>query len=165
MFARRLAATHGAAPRRPVYGFIAAIRTDADIKPEGRAVTMAARLPSHGFSMGCDGLSDNEKALLTDAAGHDTQEGMSMTDTLRAKLTAAFAPVRLDIVDESERHRGHGGWREGGESHFRVEIVSAAFEGLSRIERQRRVFDLLADEMAGPIHALALKTRTPREDA
>ena len=80
------------------------------------------------------------------------------------KLRARFAPARLSIEDESSRHRGHAGYREGGESHFRVEIVSAAFEGQSRIARQRLVYQALKDEFAAGLHALALTTLTPAED-
>ena len=64
---------------------------------------------------------------------------MSTKDLMDAKLRAAFAPDRLVIVDESHKHQGHAGWREGGETHVRVEIVAAAFSGVSRVERQRRV--------------------------
>jgi BolA protein len=81
------------------------------------------------------------------------------------KLKVAFAPLRLDIEDESSRHYGHAGWREGGESHFRVEIVSASFEGQSRVARQRLVYAALKDEFAAGLHALALTTLTPAEDA
>ena len=84
---------------------------------------------------------------------------MALSDTIRDKLTAAFRPDALSVVDESERHRGHAGWREGGETHFRVEIAAAAFDGLSRVERQRAVYRVLADEMAERIHALALTVR------
>ena len=87
---------------------------------------------------------------------------MSVADTIRLKLTAAFSPVRLDIEDESARHRGHAGAREGGESHFRIEIVAPAFAGLSRIARQRLIYDALAEELAGPVHALAVKADAPR---
>ena len=80
------------------------------------------------------------------------------------KLRTRFAPTRLDIEDESLRHRGHGGYREGGESHFRVEIVSAAFEGKNRVARQRLVYETLKDEFAAGLHALALTTLTPAED-
>ena len=80
------------------------------------------------------------------------------------KLRTRFAPTRLDIEDESSRHRGHAGHREGGESHFRVEIVSAAFEGQSRVARQRLVYAALKDEFAAGLHALALTTLTPEED-
>jgi BolA protein len=72
--------------------------------------------------------------------------------------------VRLAIIDESHLHAGHAGARPGGESHFRVEIVSAAFEGKSRLERQRMVYAALADELRHDIHALALRTLTPDED-
>ena len=88
---------------------------------------------------------------------------MAVADTIRAKLLAAFAPAHLDIVDESHRHVGHAGAREGGESHFRVRVVAAAFEGLGRVERQRRVYAILSDELAGPVHALALELKTPAE--
>jgi BolA protein len=80
------------------------------------------------------------------------------------KLRQRFAPVRLSIEDESSRHRGHAGYRAGGESHFRVEIVSAAFEGQSRVARQRLVYQALEDELAAGLHALALTTLTPGED-
>jgi len=80
------------------------------------------------------------------------------------KLRTRFAPIRLDIEDESARHRGHAGHREGGESHFRVEIVSAAFEGKNRVARQRLVYEALKDEFDAGLHALALTTLTPAED-
>ena len=80
------------------------------------------------------------------------------------KLRARVTPERLSIEDESSRHRGHAGHREGGESHFRVEIVSAAFEGQSRVSRQRLVYETLKDEFAAGLHALALTTLTPDED-
>lgn len=89
---------------------------------------------------------------------------MKMADILRDKLTAAFAPVRLKIVDESHRHAGHAGARPGGETHFDVEIVSAAFAGRSRVDRQRLVYGALAGELREQVHALALKTLTPDED-
>jgi BolA protein len=80
------------------------------------------------------------------------------------KLRTRFAPTRLSIDDESARHRGHAGYREGGESHFRVEIVSAAFEGKNRVARQRLVYEALKDEFAAGLHALALTTLAPGED-
>jgi BolA protein len=82
---------------------------------------------------------------------------------LRSKLEAAFQPIELVINDESARHAGHSGAREGGQSHFRVRIVSAAFFGLSRVERQRRVYQTVAEEIADGLHALALTTLTPQE--
>ena len=87
----------------------------------------------------------------------------AMAMAIDGKLRAALAPDRLEIVDESSRHAGHAGWREGGETHFRVEIVSAAFAGQSRVARQRQVYALLRDEFAGGLHALALTTLTPDE--
>ena len=88
---------------------------------------------------------------------------MTVADTIREKLIAAFTPVDLVIEDESARHAGHSGARPGGETHFNVRIVSAAFEGVSRVERQRRVYAALAEELRGPVHALALATLTPGE--
>lgn len=81
--------------------------------------------------------------------------------SIRAKLTAAFAPDRLEVIDESEQHRGHGGWREGGETHFRVVMSAAALAPLSRVERSRAVHKALAEELAGPVHALALELSAP----
>jgi BolA family transcriptional regulator, general stress-responsive regulator len=89
----------------------------------------------------------------------------TVADTMRRKLTEALAPVHLAIIDESHRHAGHAGARPEGETHFRIEIVSAAFAGLSRIERQRLVHQMLATELAGRVHALSLATLTPGEAA
>jgi len=84
---------------------------------------------------------------------------------IRRRLEDAFAPQELVIVDESERHRGHAGWREGGETHFTIRIVSAAFEGVSRLERQRRIHALLEDLLRERVHALSLRALTPEEAA
>jgi BolA protein len=88
---------------------------------------------------------------------------MTVADTIRAKLTAALAPDALSIEDESSKHAGHSGARPGGETHFRVRIVSAEFEGVSRVERQRRIYAVLADELRDRVHALALTALTPKE--
>lgn len=88
---------------------------------------------------------------------------MQYAQRIRAKLIDALAPLHLDIEDESRRHAGHAGAHPDGETHFRVEIVSRAFEGKSRLERQRMVYDLLAAEMRERIHALQLRTLTPEE--
>lgn len=88
---------------------------------------------------------------------------MSLADTIRTKLTEALAPVRLEVVDESHLHAGHASAPEGGESHFRVAIVAAAFEGQSRVARQRMVYGALSDELAGPVHALAITALAPGE--
>jgi BolA protein len=86
-----------------------------------------------------------------------------VTDAIRRKLEAAFAPSRLDIVDDSDKHHGHAGHREGGQSHFTVTIESAAFAGLGRVERQRRINQALAEELSGPVHALSIKAAAPGE--
>ncbi len=79
------------------------------------------------------------------------------------KLTEAFAPERLEVVDESARHAGHAGARPEGETHFDVRITSAVFEGMTRLQRQRAVNSALAEELAGPVHALSIQARTPGE--
>ncbi len=81
---------------------------------------------------------------------------MTVAETIRTKLTKAFSPSALSIEDESAKHEGHAGARPGGETHFRVRIVSAAFDGLSRVERQRRIYAALADELRERIHALSV---------
>lgn len=88
---------------------------------------------------------------------------MSVTQTLIDKLNAAFEPVDFELIDDSEKHRGHGGWREGGESHFRLRMVSASFAGQNRVQRQRAVNKVLAEELAGPVHALSMDLRAPGE--
>jgi BolA family transcriptional regulator, general stress-responsive regulator len=90
---------------------------------------------------------------------------MTIADTIRTKLIAALAPDALSIEDESSKHAGHSGARPGGETHFRVRIVSAEFEGIGRVERQRRVYAVLAEELNDRVHALALTTLTPKEAA
>ena len=88
-----------------------------------------------------------------------------VADRLRDVLQRGFQPERLDIVDDSARHAGHAGAGPDGESHFSVTIVAAAFAGLSRVERQRRVYAALAEELSGPVHALSLKALAPGEGA
>ena len=88
-----------------------------------------------------------------------------VASAIDGKLRTAFAPTRLVIEDESSKHHGHAGWREGGETHFRVEIVSTAFEGQNRVARQRLVYTALKQELDAGLHALALTTLTPAEDA
>jgi BolA protein len=88
-----------------------------------------------------------------------------VAETLRRKLTDAYQPLRLDIVDESARHQGHAGARPEGETHFRVVIVSARFAARSRVERQRMVYETLADELRTRVHALSLSTLAPEEAA
>jgi BolA protein len=88
---------------------------------------------------------------------------MNTRDSIMEKLTRAFAPQRLDVLDESHQHVGHSGHRDGGETHFRVYIVSEAFRGKSRVERHRMVNELLSAELEGSVHALALHTSAPGE--
>ena len=88
---------------------------------------------------------------------------MSATETMTKKLNEAFAPHRLEVIDKSHLHEGHKGHRHGGETHFRINIVSPAFDGKSRVERHRMINTLLADEFAGKLHALAIKAQTPSE--
>ena len=89
---------------------------------------------------------------------------MTARDQIIKKLSEAFIPESLDVVDESHLHEGHAGHRPGGESHFRVYIVSKAFEGKTRIDRHRMINAVLVSELAGAIHALALHTYAPGED-
>ena len=82
---------------------------------------------------------------------------------IEARLRSALAPVHLDVIDDSEKHRGHAGHDARGESHFTVEVVSSVFEGQSRVARQRAVNAALADLLAERVHALAIKARAPSE--
>lgn len=86
-----------------------------------------------------------------------------MENIIRNKLTAALNPLVLEIVDESHKHAGHVGAREGGNSHFHVKIVSTAFAPLSRLERHRFVHEVLKDELNDQIHALSLILLAPEE--
>jgi BolA protein len=92
---------------------------------------------------------------------------MTVAEAMRQKLTARFAPTHLDIVDDSAHHAGHaghpGGAGQGGESHFTVTLVSAVFSGMGRVARQRLVYETLAAELQGGVHALALTTLAPGE--
>jgi BolA protein len=88
---------------------------------------------------------------------------MRVHDLITRKLTEAFRPESLRIVDESHQHEGHAGHRPGGESHFRVYIVAQAFAGKSRLERHRLVNGALATELAGSVHALAIHAAAPGE--
>ncbi len=80
---------------------------------------------------------------------------------IEARLRAVFRPVQLTVRDDSERHAGHAGAAEGGETHYSVDITSEAFAGQSRLERQRAIMKELEAEFAGGLHALALKARAP----
>ena len=86
---------------------------------------------------------------------------MSVAQMIRNKLTSALGPVQLEVIDESHLHAGHVGARPEGETHFRVIIVAAAFAGESRVARQRAIHQILADELAGPVHALSIRASAP----
>jgi BolA protein len=88
---------------------------------------------------------------------------MDVKARITEKLTAAFAPQSLDVVDESHQHEGHAGHRPGGQTHFRVSIVSEAFRGKSRVERHRMINQTLSSELSGGVHALAIRASAPGE--
>ena len=88
---------------------------------------------------------------------------MDMAKRIETKLTRRLEPLRLEVADDSAKHQGHAGWSPGGETHFTVLVVSSAFEGQSRVARQRLVYDILAEELEERVHALQLKTLTPEE--
>ena len=88
---------------------------------------------------------------------------MIMQERIVARLTAALDPILLDVVDESDRHAGHAGAREGGGTHYRVRVVSARFERQSRVKRHRLIYDLLTSEFADGLHALSLVAKAPGE--
>lgn len=90
---------------------------------------------------------------------------MTVQNRIEKKLQAAFAPSQLTVINESHLHHGHAGSPGTGDSHFRVEIVSERFLGKSRIDRHRMVNDVLAEEIDGPIHALAIQAASPEEAA
>lgn len=82
---------------------------------------------------------------------------MSVKKIIEEKLTQAFHPTSLQVVDESHLHAGHSGWKEGGETHFRVEIAAPAFADMNRVARHRAINKCLAHELDGPVHALAIR--------
>jgi BolA protein len=88
---------------------------------------------------------------------------VSVAEKITNRLKIAFEPQELELRDDSERHRGHGGWREGGETHFHLRMISARFAGQGRVQRQRAVNRVLAEELAGPVHALTMELKAPGE--
>lgn len=88
---------------------------------------------------------------------------MSVQQTIHQRLSEAFRPDYLEVIDESSKHKGHAGWREEGETHFKVVMRAAAFAGASRVDRQRMVHNELADLLAERVHALSLKITAPEE--
>jgi len=93
----------------------------------------------------------------------DDKTQLSRASRIQAQLTRTFAPSVLELVDESSRHAGHAGARPGGETHYRLRMVSAAFEGLSRVARQRLVYQALGEEFDTGLHALSLDLKTEAE--
>lgn len=85
----------------------------------------------------------------------------TVKERIETRLSSVFEPQSLEVIDESHLHEGHAGSRPGGETHFRVTIVAERFLGTSRVERHRMVNDALAEELAGPVHALAVKADAP----
>jgi BolA protein len=88
---------------------------------------------------------------------------MSLKDWMNETLQERLQPISLSVEDESHQHIGHAGWREGGETHFRLDIVSTAFEGKSRVERHRMVNEVLREAFQRGLHALAINARAPGE--
>jgi BolA family transcriptional regulator, general stress-responsive regulator len=88
---------------------------------------------------------------------------VGLAEIITEKLQKAFQPEKFELIDDSEKHRGHGGWREGGESHFNLRMTSGHFAGQGRVQRQRAVNKVLAEELAGPVHALSMDLRASAE--
>ena len=86
---------------------------------------------------------------------------MRMAERIEHKLKVEFSPQALTVTDDSDKHHGHAGWREGGETHFSVAVTSQAFAGKSRVERHRMINAVLAEELAGGVHALAISAKAP----
>jgi len=86
---------------------------------------------------------------------------MPTRDTIIDKLSTRFQPVHLEVIDESDRHRGHSGWREGGETHFRVRIATRQFAGKPRLAQHRAIMDALDAELKAGVHALAIEVLPP----
>ena len=101
----------------------------------------------------------DESARAEDSTRADSTLASWIETTLRARLQ----PTELIVTDESEKHRGHAGWRDGQATHFRLDIVSEAFVGKSRVDRHRLVNDVLRDAFARGLHALADRARAPGE--
>jgi BolA protein len=100
---------------------------------------------------------------MTDTAEPPQSPAGPRAARIRARLEAGFAPCQLAVADDSARHAGHAGAGDAGETHYRVDLVSAAFRGLARVARSRAVHAALAEEFATGLHALALRLRTPEE--
>lgn len=89
---------------------------------------------------------------------------MGVAKEIRSRLEAALVPIELEIIDQSEEHRGHAGWRQTGETHFHMRLVSEAFTGQTRLVRQRLVHKALGDLLVETVHALSMDLRAPGKD-
>jgi BolA family transcriptional regulator, general stress-responsive regulator len=110
---------------------------------------------------------DYDSSLAPGQAARREQRGMAamtMKQRIKARLTAGLAPIALEVFDESDQHKGHSGAREGGETHYRINIVADGFAGKGKVERHRMVYGLLKEEFAAGVHALALRTLAPGEE-
>jgi BolA family transcriptional regulator, general stress-responsive regulator len=121
----------------------------------------------HARNYGRETVKNKERYRLTLIPTSPLGQSMSVAERIRDKLAVSFAPSEISVTDDSHRHAGHSGaTREDGsqgETHFTVRIVAETFAGLSRVERQRRVYAALAEEMQGPVHALSLTALSPAE--
>jgi len=79
------------------------------------------------------------------------------------RLNSVLSPTKMELIDDSEQHRGHGGYNPAGESHFTLKVESAAFEGKSRVERQRMIYGALGELMDSRVHALSIRATAPGE--
>jgi BolA family transcriptional regulator, general stress-responsive regulator len=109
-------------------------------------------------------LRNNRRTIDRRPALTLSEASMRTVDLITKKLTEAFEPQSLKVLDESHQHEGHAGHRPGGQTHFRVYIVSDAFKGKTRLERHRMINQLLATELAARIHALAIHATAPGEN-
>ena len=103
----------------------------------------------------------DRQATLTAVPDTEASAPMSISDLITEKLTSRFQPTHLEVIDESNRHRGHAGWREGGETHFRVRIATRQFVGMTRLAQHRAVMALLDPELKSGVHALAVEVLPP----
>src|SRR5579872_2458671 len=150
----RFTATRQCAGLRPRRSLGRAGSVDANIVAKTRAITGRTHVSHYGIAT----VKNKEMKSLTaisslDSGNSAPQEEGPVARRLRAKMQAAFCPTSLTIVDESRLHAGHSGARDSGESHFRVRIISSQFAGLSRVERQRRVYAAVNEEIRAGLHA------------
>jgi BolA protein len=111
------------------------------------------------FQWKCFSTRTGEFTVLSQSAKRhfrEIEKKMTMKQQMERKLTAEFEPQALEVIDESEQHRGHGGYREGGETHFKIVMRSQKLRGMSRVARQRAVYACVKEEMDVRVHALAL---------